>query len=501
MDANIGLGIASGAKQAFDENRDRPFREARLAEAKLRADKSRMELQEFTRQAPLRQEQENTELLRLQDEARRLQQDSLFRDTIDAFRTYDADKNAKHLNQFISRAKRNPIGQRFYGEFARVDDLQNTPEHQMLLKQAGYPNPAYVFQAESGDKPNLVVATTTDGTQYIVDMDKLYAATGYLDYMQDQELTSMTRRAQIDRLLRQGVGPQTELERAAQAVRDEQPGLSEEEVFTLARRRLGRGSELERTAAGVQLGTAMPTEESFDTAKKLTESRPTSTKETEAIADLRDKYTSIVGADPTALRDPAVRAQAGRVITDLERVTGSKLSTEDKRVARDIRELLSLGKTVADELTADEAGLVDRALLAFKKYFSNETEGLDATSAYEAFRNVYRNALYGATVTGGEARAFEAAIGSLSQQEGPVLQQFKTQLQQLRTNLESIIQLNDPDIASYYLGTDLDNADNIVRAFDERIDMVNRALGKRNKDKVTVAPEKRSLDNIFAGAK
>lgn len=507
MDANIAAGIAEGAAQAFNNERDRPFREAQLAEAKRRKKVSETLMAEFERQAPLREQQDNTEMLRLQNEARTLQGEMLFRDTVDAFRAYDSDKNARHLHNFVQRVKKNPIGQRFYGDIARVDDLLDTPEHARLLKEAGYMNPAYFFETDSADRPNLVVATSPEGEQYVVDMDKMYAATGYLDYMQDQELTRMTKRAAAERMLRQGARPSTELERTVENLRAEMPETDEETLYTLARRRLGRGSELERTAAGVSSGVPMPSPDEFEEAKRRTEGRPTSVKETEAIAQLRQQLLDTAGGEltPEVLRDPATRAKVGRVITDLERITGSKLSTEDKRVARDIRELFSLGKTVTDNLTANEAGLIDRPLNMFKKYLTNDVEGVQATSAYEAFRNVYRNALYGATVTGGEARAFEAAIGNLSQQEGPVLQQFSTQLKQLRTSLESIVQMNDPDIAAYYLGTDLDSADNIIRALDERIDMVNRAMGK-GKGKASVLEQeaqpkqKRPLTEIFGVA-
>lgn len=507
MDANIAAGVAEGAAKAFNNERDRPFREAQLAEAKQRQEESKARMAEFARQAPLREQQENTEMLRLQNEARTLQGEMLFRDTVDAFRAYDTDMNAKHLNNFVQRAKKNPIGERFYGEIARVDDLLDTPEHHKLLKEAGYMNPAYLFETDSADRPNMVVATSPTGEQYIVDMDKMYAATGYLDYMQDQELARMTKRAAAERMLRQGIRPSTELERAVENLRAEMPDTDEETLYTLARRRLGRGSALERTAAGVSSGVPMPDADQFEEAKRLTEGRPASVKETEAIAALRQQLLDTAGGEltPEVLNNPATRAKVGRVITDLERMTGSKLSTEDKRVARDIRELFSLGKTVTDELSESEAGLIDRPLNMFKKYLTNDVEGVQATSAYEAFRNVYRNALYGATVTGGEARAFEAAIGNLAQQEGPVLQQFSTQLKQLRTSLETLVQLNDPDIAAYYLGTDLDSADNIIRAIDERIDMVNRAMGKGKVRSSVLEQEaqpkqKRPLTEIFGVA-
>ena len=109
-------------------------------------------------------------------------------------------------------------------------------------------------------------------------------------------------------------------------------------------------------------------------------------------------------------------------------------------------------------------------LHGFQKYVSDNVDGEAARSSYETFRNIFRNALYGSSLTSAETAAFDKAAGTLGQQFGPVMQQMQVQMQSLRNQLESIYNFNDEYIARYYVGTDLDELDRIIEGIDMRLD-------------------------------
>jgi hypothetical protein len=157
-------------------------------------------------------------------------------------------------------------------------------------------------------------------------------------------------------------------------------------------------------------------------------------------------------------------------------LTNSELTTEDKRVARNIRDLISLGKTAGDKLTSEETGLLDHMFGKVKRYFSDNVKGEEARASYETFRNVFRNALYGASLTDNEIKTFESAAGSLSQQAGPVLKQLQVQMESLRNQLQSIYNMNDEYVAQYYVGTDLETLDRAIEGIEERVQLIQGSV-------------------------
>jgi hypothetical protein len=165
-------------------------------------------------------------------------------------------------------------------------------------------------------------------------------------------------------------------------------------------------------------------------------------------------------------------------ISPLEDLRNFNLSTEDKRTIRNLRDLTALGQTAGTELTPDETGLLDTSLNSVKKYIFDEVGGKKATSSYETFRNIFRNALYGASLTQAEIQAFNKAAGTLGQQFQPVLAQLQTQMETIKTNLESIRDLNDPDIAHYYLGAPIEDIDRAIAAIEERFSDPRLRLGR-----------------------
>jgi hypothetical protein len=241
------------------------------------------------------------------------------------------------------------------------------------------------------------------------------------------------------------------------------------------------------------------------------EARTSAQKDIEAAEGFRGELDQLAGGDffSADINDPAFRRKAAPSILAIEKTTGKSLSTEEKRLAREIRNLTTLGKTAGEGLTAAETGPLDYMLKNVRKYVSDEVGGTEGTSAYETFRNVLRNALYGASLTKTEVDSFTRAAGSLAQQTGPVLQGLRTQMQTLRDQLSGIYDANDPYVSQYYLGMDVERLDKTLEALDERLDMFKSYDGAKlppggrirgNQQQQGAEPGARpSLDEIFGG--
>lgn len=540
--AYIGQGIASGAARVQDYIIQKPERDARRAEALNRQKESELRLQEYQDNAPLRGAQNDLALEQAKTELRGLQTNNLQESTFGAFTRYEGDGDARHLNNFLSKAKQNPIGNNLYSTWSRWDAVPDTEEGRAMLKQAGIKDPEAFFAAPPDERPyNFVLGTHADGKQQLLDMDKIYAASGFTTQMQKNNLETLQRRKLYQQLEQAGVPysqmAQTErlahtiakeenlplseayklvttqgstnrgsmLERTAQKLMEENPELSWMDAMEKARDLTSRaqGSELERETERVMEEQGISYDEAQPIAKKNLE-KPTSAQKDLGAADaVRDQLDEMAGGDffSADLNDRTTRRKMGRRISELEKLTGQSLTTEDKRLAREVRELTQLGGDAGEALTPEATGIIDNWLGNVKKYVSDNVDNVEAKASYETFRNTLRNALYGATLTDGEIKAFNAAVGSLGQQAGPVLAQLRTQMGQLRTRLQSIYDFNDEYVAQYYLGTSLDDMDKALSEMDKRIDL----MSGRGTPQAAITPDnaidiqdrKKAMDELF----
>lgn len=163
--------------------------------------------------------------------------------------------------------------------------------------------------------------------------------------------------------------------------------------------------------------------------------------------------------------------KAYRYMVRMEKLEGTQLSEADKKTITDVRSLLALGDP-GSKLTSDQTGLLDSNLASAKKYVSDEVGGVEATSAFAAFRNSVRNALFGSALTEAEITSFNDAYGTLGQKAGPVLQQFKTSLEQVKAKLESTQGLMNPYSAQIRLGKDAQKMNEILAGLDARIQYI-----------------------------
>lgn len=510
--AQMWSGVARGLGQTSTDLSQRDLRASQLAEAKARQSQAQGELEEFNANAPMRERKNDLEMQQLEAQTRKINQTSLNSMTVSAMDRFNADNNTKHLNTWLKDAKKNPVGAKIYGEVARYDPLIQSDSNDKLLRKAGY-NPED-FYADEESASDMIVVTQNNGDQLLLPKETMFAATKYTDYLDDKQIDKLTKKARINQLLRSGQSRRTVdmKERVVQDLVDSGKASSIAEAYQmlLEMEKSGNGkgtlsSTEERAVSRIMEEKNIGYVEALDTyyntkrqgtgttnesryVSEYLENNPEATYE-EAAADYRNitkTTTQKEVGDVKELRqgldemgwlsmsqkdmDPVQRSRVYRdYISPLEDLRNFKLSTEDKRTVRQLRELTSLGGTAGTELTPEETGLVDSTLNTFKKYMFNEVGGKKATSSYETFRNLFRNSLYGAALTDNEIKAFNKAAGTLGQQFQPVMAQLKVQMNTIKDNLESIRDLNDPDIAHYYTGQSIEEIDDAIMAIEERM--------------------------------
>lgn len=472
--ANTSLyaGITQGLSNVADYERERPARDMRMQEAKQRQEQSKFRFEQEQAMAPIKQSDAELRLEQLEGTLKQEKRARLKTETFSAFRQYNADGDARHLNNFLKTAK--SMGDATWSKWTRFDPMTRTPQVEAMLGQAGYTDLDDYF-ADPELVKSKILATDANGEQVLLDLDKVQQGTGYTQQMTADELKQARERAAIDQLIRGTESAETNIIRKI----SEEEGISLLAAYKLYQGAKGSkgGSALERVAKKLQdeaasRGETLTTEQALQQAARAQAAPSGAEKDIGVTEGVREKLHALseTGSFYDAdLSDPKTREKAGELIVDLEHATGRKLDGATKKATRQMRSLLKLGGVAGAELTDAETGVLDNMFHRVKKYFSDNIEGTAGTTAYNAMRNVQRNALMGATLTSAELKAFDQAAGTLGQQLGPVLAAMKTSMQDVKEQLQTIVDFEDPMAAKYYLGTSMEQAETAIDAIDERL--------------------------------
>ncbi len=568
LGAYVGQGITEGARSVQQYERERPEREARREAAQNQAELSSLKLEEYKANAPVRASQRTNELAKLEADTYQTNANLAKQQSYDAFKMYDADGDARHLNNWLTTAKTNPVSQRITTGMVRLDNLTRTPEVEKMLQQQGIKDIDGFFSDPKLTK-SYVLGTRPDGQHTLVDMNRMYAMTGYAQYTTNEQQKELAANFQLLGRLRQGANledlkqddvvvselaeslglPRDEvyrmlkekpaattgragsmIERVAEDLRKADPELSYRDSLVQAKELTSRGStpRLTNEAAFIEDYMANNPEASreealaaYRTAGK--DERTSAIKNTEYAEEAKVGLDELFGgdfldADLSNLSNKQI-AEMSQYVNRMEQVGGLELSNEDKKAARSIRKLMTVARTTGEKLTAEQTGPIDSVLRSVKSYISNNVEGKDATTAYEAFRAISRNALFGSQVSSADYAAFNSVVGSLKQQTGPVLMSLKTQLEIIRDDMQAMADLNDPYVAKARFGVSLDELDDITNAIQDRVDIINRIANGQPVEGITPVSDegsgikvnpiatgdtkepgaRKSLDEIFGG--
>ena len=434
---------------------------------------ARFKQQQMQRELEQQQYQDRTGSWKAEVDAVRAQNEDLMnkiakQDTFNAFQMYSADYDPRHLMRAIHT---NPVLRDIYSDVVSIDKIDPANDT-ILMRNSG-------LDETNFDPNRYLKVTRPDGRKDVMDMLEVYKGTGYLNQVSNQELERLLKESQINKNNKppsrggKSSDKGTAMERNAAAVaaaRDRiEAGVGSSEDEELIRM-------ADKEQAGVIPGK-------FRVAAE--------TKEAlfEEFGGVNEFYGTNFSVESKEGNTNYMRAIP--YVRQIEELEGIDLTSAQKTQLSDIRALIALGDPAA-EITDAETGLIDNMLLNFKKYVSDEVGGLAATSAYASFRNSVRHALYGAALTDAEIKSFNESFATLGQKTGPVLEQFKTAMQQVKANLNSIARMTSPISAKVRLGMDQEGIDRIIAQIDRRIQFLN--------SKAPIAPEKKQrLDSIFKG--
>ena len=518
-DAQMWAGAAKGLSQLSTDMSEYDLKATRLAEAKSKQQLAQSQLEEYNQGAPRRERADELAMQQLEANAYKTNAQMTQTQTYDGFRRFEADKDTRHLNTWLNQVKGNPIGAKMYGDVVRVDQLTKSTENDSMLRKMGYTDLDAIYSDPELSK-DLVIFTGTD-KRGIVNMNDLYAGTGFTNYLTNEELATKEKKARITQMLRSGqtkskvdmkervvddlikTGKAKTVAEAYQMLTDiENSGKGTGVLSSTEERAVNTIMEeenvpyleaLDKYYSAKRQGTGQTNESRF--VERYKENNPGATYE-EAVGEYKNLAKTSTQKEVTDVR--ALRSSLDEMnwleskdmsrvdrakiyrdyISPLEDLRDFKMSTENKRTIRNLRDLTALGNTAGTELTPDETGLLDSTLKDFKKYMVDEVGGNVGTASYETFRNVFRNAMYGASLTASEITAFNKAAGRLGQKFQPVLAQLNVQMHTIKSNLESIRDLNDPDIAHYYTGQSIEEIDDAIMAIEERLDNPSLRLDK-----------------------
>ena len=508
----IGYGLATGAAQSY--------RNTLSPEAKTR--RAALKVQKETAEQELNFQQENKETLAqakkddltiLMQEQQRTLSDLTKQRTYSAFDRYAGDNDTRHFNIMLQDFKSNPQAKKLFGNITRMDNIVEG-DAQIVSRDLS-PGEAQAMENSEDLRNDLVKLTMADGSTKAARLSELAAMTGYTRYADKRTLDRM-KELSIIRRYAQG-GKTTAKERRAARIAENE-SLEEgtpayetrylEVLQELNEKRPPRGTKQEREVQrilnekGIEEGDEGYIEAYNDEyANVIDRDRETTSEKELSRADeiLEGINETFGGEDQFFETDFSIsrnRRKVERQMENFERLADVELSTQDKKDLGYIKELVALGEP-GSELGNTETGALDRIFIDTKKYVANSVEGIAASSAYAAFRNTIRHALFGSVLTEGEMQSFNEQFGNLKQQTGPVLTQFRTAVEQVRTKLETLRNTNNSHVMYFRTGADEQRLDRIIDALDERIEAFSGFISKRAPE-VNLTPEDTTkLDAIF----
>lgn len=446
----LALGGARAAARGAENLRNREQVQADNAEHRLRRNVA---------EAQNTPENVNAQVEALQAQNQQIAAKQAKGASYEAFRMYTGDWNPRHLNTLL---KNEPGVRQALGGMTYIDQL-NPEIDAGLLTQAG-------ITPETFNPKRHLKAVMPDGSTELIDMNAVFMGTGFFNHMQNEELDRLIK---IDKLF-------------GEPDSDFAPGGLEKDARFIS----------ETTGQGLESVT-----QSLFNKKTAGLTPGQQEMADQAIANMEEKTKETGGFFETDFTDRKNRVLVEADVRRFEALSGQQLSPKDRADLKDLNTLVKMAGTVGEHLTEEVTGFYDTYLRDVRKYIDDNVEDVDAqaaASAYGAFRNTMRHALFGSALTASEIQSFNEAFGTLKQSYPAVLTQFKTAVQQTKSKLETISRLNNPYLAHYYMGTSAEDIDVIISRLDERLNMISQLQGKGTPDSVDVPPaDVRNLDDKF----
>jgi len=500
--------IATGQAVAFNEGMS-PERMAERSTAYSNKEAQDQKLRTLKATEPTEADREtlaDTQTIQLQNTLEAQKQmllDNNKQKTFTAYERYDADSDVRHLNTMLTDLE--STGSKLYGKIARVDKL--TEEDRQMMEDMGIPSD---LVTEIINNPELnksyVKITQKDGSTSFGDLDVLKGLTGYNDYASQKELVRQKTAREIEMMSAMGydltpagreafrrtkneLGPNVDVKspQFQEALTENIKKIKLEDRKSTRRSSDGNakgeysGSERDREARRrARIEGLTPYDPEWDEAVSrhlsdvVDEFRETSASRNVGSASTAEDELLEMGFMEMDIPEltQTERVKIEQKIRTIEELGGAKLDATTKKNLTNIRKLTSLGELGSD-LTDQQTGLIDNVYRLVKRYVTDNVEGVQAASAYSHFRNLAMNALYGGQLTPNEAKQFRKAFGSLAQQRGPVLAQFRVALQDTKDSYEAIVQTENDMVIKWRTGQTGEDLYNVIDSLDDRIRLID----------------------------
>lgn len=375
-----------------------------------------------------------------------------------SFQSWDAFRRTGDT-KFLNNATKTPGLERLMENVSRFDPIHKADDD--MLAAAG------ITRASIEADPNrYVVVTQKDGKQRIGDMYGTYAMSGYFNYLDKKEIDKIkassvaatTTQQEQENVLRQKY---MEKHPEATIADYENIGKSKDiqnlEYFRENYPEL-EGALAEKLAKGADSAKMKEIKEAGDTRKEIMDQYP-------------DIYNQTIEPGTKEYREILPK------VTKIEKLLGLKV---DLNQVSALRKAMTLAEKASD-LSEDETGMFDRFMGNIRKYIPDMAKGSESRNAYSQYISELRHALYGATLTEGETENFNAAFGTLYQQNPEIKTALMTALKGQRELLRTYTDIGDPLVSHVRFGKDISKMNTIIDNLSKLEEVVSGGVSKPGK--------------------
>lgn len=405
------------------------------------------------------------EQLALQSQQLKAQSGQLARNTTDeAFRSFNIDGNPKHFNN----ALKDPTIAKLFPDVTSV--LKVDPVNDLtLLEDAG-------LTPESLQAKRYLKFLSTDGESSIVDMSIIQATTGFDQRMNDEERTRFVQEMELSIAKQKAdsgsVQAQANLIQAKRGPKEPPPTTT-----------LRDSKESGRIADKEARGETLTGQEKAFKARIRDKNIGNVAGQQAEVRDIRDRIIEQAGSRQKFAKldfsSPIIRDEFEADIQDIERIGKLELDRDTIKILRETGKLANFAGG-AGELTSERTGAFDNLWATGTKYLEGQVDQeqlaqMQAASEYRVMRNFALKAMSGAAVTANEAVRDSQAFGTLNQRFPAVMSQFKTLLNGMKSDMESVVTLNDSMVARFRSGGSLDDINDAIKGIDATLNAISNA--------------------------
>ncbi len=489
----LGAGL-SGVTQGL-ENRQKKkdaeeSRKLRQADAQRRSEEGEMRLAQLGMKTQQMELSQPVEMQRLQMQSeqqdfqiKQFRSKAAKQESLEAFKQYMNSEDVGSLSYFFQQNKDNPEVRSMFQDTVNVDqlNLESQDDRNRILAMGiseedldGYDGTADGNIDWPKLKMRFIVTTDSQGEKKVIDITSFLGASGYTEW----DRSNATKQKIADLADLKGktlIAKEQQLtEESAARTKGIQDGTYGKKSSGGSASELSGSRYLKQDAAakvaqakrdGIDLDYDEVLED-LGVVASAKRSGGIKAAQIEKASQAGEQWKKL-GFEQMSQDELRGSATATKLVETIEAV--NPFSTAENKVIRSIKSMAVLAAE-AGQLSSTQTGIWDKAMSSLGSLVFKGAEDKEAKTAYGNFRNKFRHALFGATLTKGEATAFNEANGYLGQRIGPVLTGLRSPLLTIQSDLKSISDMKRPEVIQMRMGMTRGQIDDAIKGLEERID-------------------------------